>query len=66
MYIHRFIIRILVVNLKLHNTNTLTMFYECKEYLSKWLTEMNVNSFKLYNTDLPEYTKSKIDNFINQ
>ncbi|MDC9723480.1 MAG: hypothetical protein PSN34_12020 [Urechidicola sp.] len=37
-----------------------------KEYLSKWFTEMNVNSFKLYNSDLPQYTKSKIDKFINQ
>lgn len=37
-----------------------------KEYLSKWFTEMNVNSYKLYNSDLPQYTKSKIDKFINQ
>ena len=37
-----------------------------KEYLSKWFTEMNVNSFKLYNSDLPQYTKSKIDKFINK
>lgn len=37
-----------------------------KEYLSKWFSEMNVNSFKLYNSDLPQYTKLKIDKFINQ
>lgn len=37
-----------------------------KAYLSKWFNEMNVNSFKIYNSDLPEYTKSKIDKFINQ
>lgn len=37
-----------------------------KEYLNKWFTEMNVNSYKLYNSDLPQYTKSKIDKFINQ
>jgi hypothetical protein len=37
-----------------------------KEYLSKWFNEMNVNSFKIYNSDLPQYTKSKIDKFINQ
>jgi hypothetical protein len=37
-----------------------------KAYLSKWFEEMNVNSFKLYNSDLPQYTKSKIDKFINQ
>lgn len=36
-----------------------------KAYLSKWFEEMNVNSFKLYNSDLPQYTKSKIEKFIN-
>jgi hypothetical protein len=37
-----------------------------KEYLSKWFTEMNVKYFDLYKTDLPEYTKSKIEKFINK
>lgn len=37
-----------------------------KEYLSKWFTEMNVKNYKIYNSDLPQYTKSKIDRFINQ
>ena len=37
-----------------------------KEYLSKWFTEMNVKNYAIYNSDLPQYTKSKIDNFINQ
>ena len=37
-----------------------------KQYLSKWFTEMNVNSFKLYNTDLPKYTKGRIKKFITQ
>lgn len=37
-----------------------------KEYLSKWFTEMNVKNYKIYNSDLPQYTKSKIDQFINQ
>ena len=37
-----------------------------REYLGKWFTEMNVNSFKLYNSDLPQYTKAKIDKFFNQ
>ncbi len=36
-----------------------------KAYLSKWFTEMNVKKFKIYNTDLPEYTKSRIEKFIN-
>lgn len=36
-----------------------------KAYLSKWFIEMNVNSFKIYNSDLPQYTKSRIDKFIN-
>lgn len=36
-----------------------------KAYLTKWFNEMNVNSFKLCNSDLPEYTKSKIDKFIS-
>ncbi|MCF6365643.1 MAG: hypothetical protein L3J35_05510 [Bacteroidales bacterium] len=35
-----------------------------KAYLTKWFTEMNVNSFKLYNSDLPEYTKTRIEKFI--
>lgn len=37
-----------------------------KAYLSKWFKEMNVNSFELYNTDLPEYTKKRIDKFIKK
>ncbi len=36
-----------------------------KAYLTKWFNEMNVNRFELYNTDLPEYTKTRIDKFIN-
>lgn len=36
-----------------------------KAYLEKWLNEMNVNKFELYNSDLPQYTKTRIDKFIN-
>ena len=36
-----------------------------KAYLTKWFNEMNVNKFELYNTDLPEYTKTRISKFIN-
>lgn len=36
-----------------------------KAYLTKWFNEMNVNRFELYNTDLPQYTKTRIDKFIN-
>ena len=36
-----------------------------KAYLKKWFNEMNVNKFELYNTDLPQYTKTRIDKFIN-
>ncbi|MHB1106664.1 MAG: hypothetical protein ACYCZ2_09910 [Lutibacter sp.] len=35
-----------------------------KAYLSKWFDEMKVNKYEIYNTDLPEYTKAKIDKFI--
>ena len=35
-----------------------------KEYFRKWFTEMNVNSFELYNSDLPEYTKKRIERFV--
>lgn len=35
-----------------------------KAYLAKWFDEMNVNKFELYNTDLPQYTKTRIDKFI--
>lgn len=37
-----------------------------KAYLSKWFKEMNVSNFKIYNSDLPEYTKSRINSFINR
>ena len=36
-----------------------------KAYLKKWFNEMNINKFELYNTDLPQYTKTRIDKFIN-
>jgi hypothetical protein len=36
-----------------------------KAYLKKWFNEMNVNEFELYNSDLPEYTKTRIDKFFN-
>lgn len=36
-----------------------------KAYLTKWFDEMNVNNFELYNSDLPQYTKTRIDKFIN-
>jgi hypothetical protein len=34
-----------------------------KEYWSKWLTEMNIQNFSIYNTELPENTKKRIENF---
>ena len=37
-----------------------------KEYLRKWFTEMNVKNFSFYNTDLPEYTKERIEKFLNR
>jgi len=37
-----------------------------KEYLSKWFTEMNVKIFALYNSDLPEYTKTRINKFMTK
>ncbi|MGK0137563.1 MAG: hypothetical protein ACI9DJ_001010 [Algoriphagus sp.] len=36
-----------------------------KAYLGKWFNEMKVNQCKLYNSDLPPYTKTRIDKFIN-
>ena len=36
-----------------------------KAYLSKWFDEMNVNEYELYNSDLPQYTKTRIDKFIS-
>jgi len=36
-----------------------------KAYLRKWFNEMNVNEVELYNSDLPQYTKTRIDKFIN-
>jgi hypothetical protein len=36
-----------------------------KAYLQKWFNEMKVNEFELYNSDLPQYTKTRIDKFIN-
>jgi len=37
-----------------------------KEYLSKWFSEMNVKDFALYNSDLPEYTKERIEKYMNK
>ncbi len=34
-----------------------------KAYLSKWFSEMNIPNFKIYNSDLPAYTKARIDKF---
>ena len=36
-----------------------------KAVLSKWFTEMKVKRFAIYNTDLPEYTKQRINDFLN-
>lgn len=36
-----------------------------KTYLSKWFTEMGIKKFELYNSDLPEKTKTRIEKFIN-
>jgi hypothetical protein len=38
--------------------------YVLKAYWQKWLSEMNVNSYQIYSTDLPVYTKTRIDQFI--
>jgi hypothetical protein len=35
-----------------------------KSILSKWFKEMNVKRFGIYNSDLPEYTKQRIIDFI--
>lgn len=33
-------------------------------YLEKWFTEMDIKKFKIYPSDLPTYTKSRIESFI--
>lgn len=35
-----------------------------KEYFIKWFNEMNVKDFALYNSDLPEYTKDRIEKYM--
>jgi hypothetical protein len=35
-----------------------------KKVLSNWFSEMNVKRFEIYNTDLPEYTKTRILRFL--
>jgi hypothetical protein len=35
-----------------------------KDVLSKWFKEMQVKRFALYNSDLPEYTKQRISDFM--
>lgn len=35
-----------------------------KSILAKWFKEMNVKRFGIYNSDLPEYTKQRINDFI--
>jgi len=34
-----------------------------RAYIGKWLKELNVKNFEIYNTDLPENTKVRIGNF---
>jgi hypothetical protein len=36
-----------------------------KTVLSKWFDDMKVKRSAVYNSDLPEYTKKRIDNFLN-
>jgi len=36
-----------------------------RAYLDKWFTEMNVSKSLIYNSDLPENTKIRIDNYFN-
>lgn len=36
-----------------------------KKVLSKWFEEMNVKRYAIFNSDLPEYTGQRIDDFIN-
>lgn len=36
-----------------------------KKLLHKWLNEMNVKRAAIFNSDLPEYTKKRIDDFLN-
>jgi len=35
-----------------------------KAYLEKWFQEMNVKNYEIYNSDLPEYTKTRISKFM--
>lgn len=35
-----------------------------KAYLKKWFSEMNVDKYRIYNSDLPEYTKGRIETFM--
>ncbi|HSJ67973.1 MAG TPA: hypothetical protein VK921_09875 [Anditalea sp.] len=37
-----------------------------KAYLEKWFQEMNVKEYAVYNSDLPEYTKTRISNFLTK
>ncbi len=37
-----------------------------KAYLEKWFQEMNVKNHEIYNSDLPEYTKTRISKFLTQ
>lgn len=37
-----------------------------KEFLSKWFDEMHVKRYGLYNSDLPEFTKTRIENFLQE
>jgi len=37
-----------------------------RAYLTKWFTEMNVEKFKVINSDLPSYTVKRIEKFIKK
>lgn len=35
-----------------------------RKYLSKWFNEMGISDYKIYNTDLPQYTQKRVRDFL--
>ena len=59
-------LEVLVLEVKAENPNNKLDEDILQFVLSKWLGEMNVSNYKVYKSDLPANTKSRIESFLNQ
>jgi hypothetical protein len=58
-------LEILVLEISAENNSNRIDEDILKYVTEKWFKEMNVSKYKIYSTDLPANTKTRIDNFLN-